>query len=58
MAARKSKDQLTLTPPPPPVPEIEQTPVAMFDRKAYLNYSMYVILDRTLPYIADGLKPV
>ncbi len=58
MRTRKSKNQLSLTPPPPPVPEIEQTPVATFARKAYLDYSMYVILDRALPHIADGLKPV
>src|SRR5712692_10686824 len=58
MATRKSKDQLTLTPPPPPVPDVEQTPVADFPRKAYLDYSMYVVLDRALPNIADGLKPV
>ena len=29
-----------------------------FAEKAYLNYSMYVILDRALPHISDGLKPV
>ena len=29
-----------------------------FATKAYLNYSMYVILDRALPHIGDGLKPV
>ncbi len=29
-----------------------------FVEKAYLNYSMYVILDRALPHIGDGLKPV
>src|SRR5712692_10927620 len=59
MATRKSKDQLTLRPPPaPPPPDIEHTPVASFARKAYLDYSMYVILDRALPHIADGLKPV
>src|SRR5437867_2325180 len=58
MATRKSKNQLSLHPPPPPPPEIEQTPVAAFARKAYLDYSMYVILDRALPHIADGLKPV
>lgn len=36
------------------------TPMAMveFTEKAYLHYSMYVILDRALPSIADGLKPV
>ncbi|MCY3769457.1 MAG: DNA topoisomerase IV subunit A [Gammaproteobacteria bacterium] len=32
--------------------------MAKFTEKAYLNYSMYVILDRALPNIADGLKPV
>ncbi len=59
MATRKSKDQLTLRPPPaPPPPDIEHTPVASFARKAYLDYSMYVILDRALPHIEDGLKPV
>jgi len=58
MASRKSKDQLTFTPPPPTIPDIEAQPVATFARKAYLDYSMYVILDRALPNIADGLKPV
>ena len=33
-------------------------PVSEFVEKAYLNYSMYVILDRALPFIGDGLKPV
>ena len=37
---------------------IEQLPLKEFTEKAYLNYSMYVILDRALPYIGDGLKPV
>lgn len=37
---------------------IEQQPLHVFTEKAYLNYSMYVILDRALPHIADGLKPV
>src|SRR5262245_6929874 len=59
MATRKSKtDQLSLTPPPPTLPDVEQQPVAAFARKAYLDYSMYVILDRALPHVADGLKPV
>src|SRR3954463_5387818 len=58
MASRKSRIQLELAPPSPPPPHIEQTPVADFARKAYLDYSMYVILDRALPHIADGLKPV
>ncbi len=38
--------------------EIEQQPLGEFTEKAYLNYSMYVILDRALPHLADGLKPV
>ena len=58
MATRKSKDQLSLTPPPPTLPDIENLPVGDFARKAYLDYSMYVILDRALPHLADGLKPV
>lgn len=32
--------------------------VGEFSEQAYLNYSMYVILDRALPHISDGLKPV
>jgi len=36
----------------------EKQTITEFTRKAYLNYSMYVILDRALPNIADGLKPV
>ncbi|MEA2490635.1 MAG: topoisomerase subunit, partial [Acidobacteriota bacterium] len=59
MATRKSrKGQLSLTPPPPTLPDIESQPVGDFARKAYLDYSMYVILDRALPHLADGLKPV
>jgi len=37
---------------------IEQQPLWQFTEKAYLDYSMYVILDRALPNIGDGLKPV
>ncbi|TNF33304.1 MAG: DNA topoisomerase IV subunit A, partial [Gammaproteobacteria bacterium] len=37
---------------------IEKQPLAHFTEKAYLDYSMYVILDRALPFIGDGLKPV
>lgn len=37
---------------------IERQPIQQFTKKAYLDYSMYVILDRALPSIADGLKPV
>ena len=32
--------------------------VAEFTENAYLNYAMYVIMDRALPHVADGLKPV
>jgi len=37
---------------------VEQQPLRAFTEKAYLDYSMYVILDRALPAISDGLKPV
>jgi len=37
---------------------IERQPMRAFTEKAYLDYSMYVILDRALPQLADGLKPV
>ncbi|VEB24641.1 DNA topoisomerase IV subunit A [Avibacterium volantium] len=37
---------------------IEQMPLQNFTESAYLNYSMYVIMDRALPFIGDGLKPV
>ena len=37
---------------------VEKTPLSDFTEKAYLDYSMYVILDRALPNIGDGLKPV
>lgn len=37
--------------------EIEQS-ISVFAEDAYLNYSMYVILDRALPQLGDGLKPV
>lgn len=37
---------------------IEQMPLRQFTENAYLNYSMYVIMDRALPFIGDGLKPV
>ena len=39
-------------------PDGEQQPLMEFTEKAYLDYSMYVILDRALPHIGDGLKPV
>ena len=37
---------------------VEQQPLKEYTEKAYLDYSMYVILDRALPQIGDGLKPV
>jgi topoisomerase-4 subunit A len=40
------------------IDDLEQLPVRDFTEKAYLDYSMYVILDRALPHVGDGLKPV
>ncbi|MDC9724997.1 MAG: DNA topoisomerase IV subunit A [Gammaproteobacteria bacterium] len=40
------------------VDDLERLPVRDFTEKAYLDYSMYVILDRALPHVGDGLKPV
>ena len=37
---------------------VERQPLRAFTERAYLEYSMYVILDRALPHIGDGLKPV
>ncbi len=41
-----------------PADEIESMPLQAYTRRAYLNYSMYVINDRALPSLGDGLKPV
>ena len=46
--------QLTLV----PRENAEARPLAEYAEQAYLDYSMYVILDRALPHLADGLKPV
>ena len=46
--------QLTLV----PRDNAEARPLAEYAEQAYLDYSMYVILDRALPHLADGLKPV
>ena len=46
--------QLTLA----PRENAETRPLAEYAEQAYLDYSMYVILDRALPHLADGLKPV
>lgn len=48
------QDNLTTTSPN----GAEIIPLRRFARKAYLDYSMYVVLDRALPFIGDGLKPV
>ena len=37
---------------------LERQPLHLFSERAYLDYSMYVILDRALPHVEDGLKPV
>ncbi len=37
---------------------VEQVSLKQYAEKAYLDYSMYVILDRALPHVGDGLKPV
>ncbi len=50
----RDRNPPTATSPPP----LERLPLAEFTERAYLHYSMYVILDRALPSIADGLKPV
>ncbi|MBF2760141.1 MAG: DNA topoisomerase IV subunit A [Ectothiorhodospiraceae bacterium AqS1] len=47
-----------LTIPDPALAEEESRPLKEFAEKAYLDYSMYVILDRALPHLSDGLKPV
>jgi len=41
-----------------PFIDVEKISLARFTEKAYRDYSMYVILDRALPHVADGLKPV
>ncbi|MET0535367.1 MAG: DNA topoisomerase IV subunit A, partial [Steroidobacter sp.] len=46
------------TQPPLNFEGIERQSLKTFTEKAYLDYSMYVILDRALPHIGDGLKPV
>lgn len=38
--------------------DVERRSLGEFSEKAYLNYAMYVIMDRALPHIGDGLKPV
>ncbi|MDH4572538.1 DNA topoisomerase IV subunit A [Salinicola acroporae] len=38
--------------------DVERLSLKEYTEKAYLDYSMYVILDRALPHIGDGMKPV
>ena len=38
--------------------DLEKMPMRVYTERAYLDYSMYVINDRALPHISDGLKPV
>jgi topoisomerase-4 subunit A len=52
----KSKD--TDTTAPLDFEGVERQPLRTFTERAYLEYSMYVILDRALPHVGDGLKPV
>jgi topoisomerase-4 subunit A len=42
----------------PTVHGFEQIPLREYAERAYLDYSMYVVLDRALPFLGDGLKPV
>lgn len=53
MKKKKSTKPIPIAP-----QDIERIPLKVFTEKAYLNYSMYVVLDRALPHIGDGLKPV
>ncbi len=56
--ARPAATELELAPVARATTNMERMPLAHFTEKAYLDYSMYVILDRALPHIGDGLKPV
>jgi topoisomerase-4 subunit A len=40
------------------MPGFEPVPLRQYAENAYLDYSMYVVLDRALPFVGDGLKPV
>ncbi len=46
------------TPARPSFHGFEQIPLREYAERAYLDYSMYVVLDRALPFLGDGLKPV
>lgn len=64
--AKRTSSRKTKAKKQPPVPpsgnggaaDFETLPLRTYTEQAYLNYSMYVILDRALPHIGDGLKPV
>ena len=56
-STRRSAKRKTRTAGPAPR-ALEQVFLSEFTERSYLNYSMYVILDRALPSLADGLKPV
>ena len=47
-----------ITTPLPAENGVERLPLKAYTERAYLSYSMYVILDRALPHVSDGLKPV
>ncbi|WP_199509011.1 MULTISPECIES: DNA topoisomerase IV subunit A [unclassified Psychrobacter] len=51
-------DVLEPTTPALPDDAMDTRSIAEFTEQAYLNYAMYVIMDRALPHIVDGLKPV
>ncbi len=56
--AQKKKKSVKSRAPAPIREMIEELALSAYTEKAYLDYSMYVILDRALPHIGDGLKPV
>lgn len=59
MAQKKKTTRRKASSVPVAKPEmVEEMPLSEYTEKAYLDYSMYVILDRALPHISDGLKPV
>jgi len=51
-------DALMTDSPRPVFHGFEQIPLHEYAERAYLDYSMYVVLDRALPFLGDGLKPV
>ena len=60
MARKKTRSHSSkqLSIPHSQMAEIAKMPMELFAEQAYLDYSMYVILDRALPHVGDGLKPV